>query len=107
MNDRSCPCGTRLDRSSAVRSLILPCLRMFMSIRTMQSLTSDTKICNVCRHLYTKWKKENFEFGTILNRLESDMVDAIWNQNFQTFPHSREKRISKAEICSYQLVIYI
>jgi hypothetical protein len=42
----------------------------------MQSLTSDTKICNVCRHLYTKWKKENFEFVTILNRLESDMVDA-------------------------------
>jgi hypothetical protein len=75
MNDRYCPCGVRLDRSSAVRALKSTCLRMFMSIRTMQPLTSDSKICNLCRHQFSKWKKENPEFGPILARLESDMVD--------------------------------
>ncbi len=75
MSDRYCPCGARLDRSSAVRSLRSSGLRMFMSIRTMMSLTSDSKICNVCRHLYTKWKKENPEFSSFITRLEGDMID--------------------------------
>ena len=51
MDDRFCPCGTRLDRSSATRSLKWPCLRMFLSIRSMKSLANDSKVCNVCRHL--------------------------------------------------------
>ncbi len=75
MNDRYCPCGTRLDRTSAIRPLKSPCLRMFMSIRTMKSLTIDTKICNPCRMEFIKWKKENSEFEMILNRVESDMAD--------------------------------
>jgi hypothetical protein len=45
MSDRYCPCGARLDRSSAVR------------------------------HLYTKWKKENPEFSSFITRLEGDMID--------------------------------
>ncbi len=75
MNDRCCPCGARLDRSSAIRSLKSPGLRMFMSTRTMTSLTSDNKVCNICRHLHTKWKKENPEFSPIITRLEGDMND--------------------------------
>ena len=79
MSDRCCPCGSRLDRSSSVRSLKSSCLRMFISIRTMQSLTSETKMCNACRMQYKKWKKENAEFATILNRLETsiDEINAV------------------------------
>ena len=39
----------------------------------MQSLTGETKLCNACRMQYKKWKKENTEFATILNRLETSM----------------------------------
>ena len=72
MADRCCPCGIRLNRSSATRPLKSPCLRMFMSIRMMKSLTSEMKVCNVCRILYRKWKQENPEFRNILNLLETD-----------------------------------
>ena len=75
MNDRCCPCGIRFDRTSAIRSLKSPCLRMFISIRTMKSLTNETKVCNICRLQYTRWKKENLEFGTILTSLESGLND--------------------------------
>ena len=74
MNDRCCPCGARFDRSSSVRPLRSPSLRMFISIRTLKSLSSDRKVCNVCRHLYDKWKRENLEFSSILDRLENDIV---------------------------------
>ena len=47
---------------------------MFMSIRLMKSLANDSKVCNVCRHLYNKWKNENPEFSSILTRLEHDML---------------------------------
>ena len=73
MSDRCCPCGSRLDRSSSVRSLKLPYLRMVISMRTMQSLTSETKVCNACRMQYKTWKKGNAGFATILNRLETNM----------------------------------
>ena len=75
MTDRCCLCGPRLDRTSGVRSLKLPCLCMFMSIRAMKSLKNDTKICNVCRLQCARWKKANLEFGTILTCLESDIND--------------------------------
>jgi NMD protein affecting ribosome stability and mRNA decay len=75
MDGRCCSCGARLNRISTVRSLNSPCLRMFMSIRTMTSLPSDGKVCNACRHLYHKWKKENPEFSVILTRLEGSMGD--------------------------------
>ena len=74
MDDRCCPCGARLDRSSATRSLKSSCLRMFLSIRSMKSLANDSKVCHVCRHLYNKWKNENSEFSSILTRLEHDMM---------------------------------
>lgn len=75
MSDRFCPCGARLDRSSAVRSLRSPSFRMFMSIRTMKQMTSETKACNVCRLLYYKWKRENPEFGNVVAYLESGESD--------------------------------
>ena len=74
MDGRCYPCGARLDRSSATRTLKSPCLRMFMAIRSMKSLANDSKVCNVCRHLYNKWKNENSEFSSILTRLEHDMM---------------------------------
>ncbi|CAF4765757.1 unnamed protein product, partial [Rotaria magnacalcarata] len=74
MNERCCPCGARLDRSSCVRPLKSPCLRMFMSIRTLISLSNDQKVCNVCRHLYIKWKSENSEFSAMLDHFENDMM---------------------------------
>ena len=39
----------------------------------MQSLTSETKVCNACRMQYKRWKKENAEFATILNQLKTSM----------------------------------
>jgi hypothetical protein len=41
----------------------------------MTSLPSDGKVCNACRLLYRKWKKENPEFSVILTRLEGSMDD--------------------------------
>lgn len=72
MNNRLCPCGARLDRSSTSRSLKSAGLRMFMSMRTMISWTSDTKVCNICRLLYVKWKRENTEFSSFISLLEGE-----------------------------------
>ena len=47
---------------------------MFMSIRTLKAVTNDQKVCNVCRHLYIKWKSENLEFSSMLDHFENDMV---------------------------------
>ena len=82
MSDACCPCGARLDRSSAVRSLRSPCFRMFMSIRTIKHLTSETKACNTCHLLYYKWKRENPEFSssfTYLENGESDVEESDTN----------------------------
>jgi len=75
MSDRCCPCGARLDRSSAVKPLRSPSFRMFMSIRTMKNLSSDTKACNVCRLLYYKWRRENPEFSSVFAYLENGESD--------------------------------
>ena len=72
MNNRLCPCGARLDRSSTTRSLKSTGLRMFMSMRTMISWPSDTKVCNICRLLYVKWKRENLEFSWFISLLEGE-----------------------------------
>ena len=72
MNNRLCPCGARLDRSSTTRSLKSTGLRMFMSMRTMISWPSDTKVCNFCRLLYVKWKRENSEFSWFISLLEGE-----------------------------------
>lgn len=71
MSHRYCPCGIRLDRSSAVRPLQDPLFRMFMSIRSLKPLINFTKACNVCRHLFDKWRKENPEYGGVVNYMES------------------------------------
>ncbi|CAF1651626.1 unnamed protein product [Adineta ricciae] len=72
MSDRSCPCDARLNRSTAVRSLGSPFFRVFMSIRTMKTLKSTTKVCNICRHLYSKWRRENPEFSSMVNIMDGD-----------------------------------
>ena len=71
MSDRFCPCGARLDRSCRVRSLGSPFFRMFMSIRTMEFVTSTTKVCNGCRHSFNKWRRQNPEFTDVLGYMES------------------------------------
>lgn len=71
MSDGYCPCGARLNRSSAVRSLRSPFFRMFMSIRSMKTLTGATKVCNICRHLYNKWRRENLEYSGAFDYMES------------------------------------
>ncbi|CAF4872633.1 unnamed protein product [Rotaria socialis] len=85
MNERCCPCGARLDRSSCVRPLKSPCLRMFMRIRTLKSLSYDQKVCNVCRHLYIKWKSENSEFSAMLDHFENDMLVINDNANSDSY----------------------
>ncbi|CAM4955870.1 unnamed protein product [Rotaria socialis] len=74
MNERCFPCGAHLDCSSCVRPLKSPCLRMFMSIRTLKSLSTDQNVCNVCRHSYIKWKSENSAFSAMLDHFENDIV---------------------------------
>ena len=71
MSDGFCPCDARLNRSCRVRSLGSPFFRMFMSIRTMESLTSSTEVCNSCRHLCNKWRRQNPEFSDVLGYMES------------------------------------
>ena len=91
MNNRLCRCGARLDRSSTTRSLKSTGLRMFMSMRTMISWTSDTKVCNICRLLYVKWKRENSEFSWFISLLEGENdgddagVESGWVSVFQIF----------------------
>jgi hypothetical protein len=38
----------------------------------MISWTSDTKVCNICRLLYVKWKRENSEFFWFISLLEGE-----------------------------------
>ena len=91
MNNRLCRCGARLDRSSTTRSLKSTGLRMFMSMRTMISWTSDTKVCNICRLLYVKGKRENLEFSWFISLLEGEndgdnaRVESGWVSVFQIF----------------------
>ena len=40
----------------------------------MKSLTDDSKVCNVCHHLYNKLKYKNPEFSSILTRSEHYMI---------------------------------
>jgi hypothetical protein len=75
MSDQCCPCGARLSRSTAVRSLTSPCFRMFMSIGTMKSLQNTTKVCNICRHLFYKWRRENPEFKDFFIYMEGRESD--------------------------------
>lgn len=81
MSDRLCPCGARLDRSSTTRSLKCNGMRMFISMRTMTSWPVGTKVCNVCRLSYARWKRENSEFSGFIKLLEGDDPDGNDNEN--------------------------
>ena len=70
-----CSCGPLLYRSSSVRVLKSPCLRLFMPIRTMKIVTSETKNCNSCRTADHNWKSRYPEFGIICTRLEEELVE--------------------------------
>lgn len=74
-----CPCGSRLERVSTAYSLKSPCLRLFLSIKTMQPVSAETKICNPCRVAYYKWKKNNPDFGDVLSRIEQEVSDHVEN----------------------------
>ena len=66
-----CPCGLLLSKSSTVRSSKSSSLQLFISIRTMKSVFSDTKVWNTCRTAYYNWKTSNPEFGDIMSRIEN------------------------------------
>ena len=70
-----CPCGFLLSRSSTVRPLKTPCLRLFMSIRTMKVISPETKVCNTCRTAYYDWKRRCPEFGNIFTRIEEELSE--------------------------------
>jgi hypothetical protein len=70
-----CPCGASFGTCSTVRPSRSPCLRLFMSIKTNKSISSETKVCNACRTAYYTWKKNNPEFENIFLRLEKELSD--------------------------------
>ena len=72
-----CPCGSLLSRTSTVRTLKSPSLRLFISIRTMKSVSSETKVCNACRTAYYGWKSNNAEFGDILSRIDNELLESV------------------------------
>ena len=70
-----CPCGAVLASGTTLRLLKSPCLRLFISIRTMKSVTSDTSVCNACRAAYYRWKNNNPDFGEVFSRVEKELLD--------------------------------
>jgi hypothetical protein len=72
-----CPCGSLLERISSARSLRSPCLRLFVSIKTMQVVSSETKVCESCRGAYYSWKQNNPEFAEILSRVEQEVSNDV------------------------------
>ncbi len=78
-----CPCGAFLTGVSTIRSLKPPCLRLFISIRTMKNISPEDKVCNACRTAYYNWKSNNPEFGNVFSRLEQELsdVEEIINMN--------------------------
>ncbi|CAF1559096.1 unnamed protein product, partial [Rotaria sordida] len=78
-----CPCGALLAGGSTIRSLKPPCLRLFISIRTMKYVSPEEKVCNACRTAYCHWKSNNPEFGCIFSRIEQEVSDAeeVMNMN--------------------------
>ena len=82
-----CPCGKRLERSSVERPLKLPSLRLFLSIRMMEPISTDAKICASCRGLYYDWKRRNSDFDNVLSRIDEDVsyddnVESEVNESF-------------------------
>ena len=82
-----CACGKQLERSSVERPLKLPSLRLFLSIRMMEPISADAKICGSCRGLYYDWKRRNSDFGNVLSRIDEDVsyddsVESEVNKSF-------------------------
>ncbi|CAF4454588.1 unnamed protein product [Rotaria magnacalcarata] len=38
----------------------------------MQSISSETRVCDACRSAYYKWKRQNPDFGDLLSRIEEE-----------------------------------
>jgi hypothetical protein len=78
-----CPCGSVVAEGSSARSLKSPCLRLFMSIRTMKCVSPEDKVCNACRGAYYTWKNKNSEFNNIFSRIEQELsdVEGVINTN--------------------------
>ena len=70
-----CPCGSVVAGGSAERTLKCSTVRSFISIRTMQSISPEAKVCNTCRGAYYTWKNNNPEFGDIFSRVEQESSD--------------------------------
>ncbi len=79
-----CPCGSLLNSVSSARSLRLPCLRLFISIKTMKVVTRETKVCDSCRAAYYVWKKNNSEFGGILSRVEKESLVDVESDAYES-----------------------
>ena len=75
MPHQYCRCGALLPSGATIRSLKSPCLRLFMSIRTMKPVATETKVGSNCRTLYYTWKNNNPEFGDIFSRVERELSD--------------------------------
>ncbi len=75
MNDRYYPYGICLDDSSTVQPLKSACFRMSISITIMRSVTSDPKVCRMCRLQFNKWIMEHSGFETTVARLDSNLID--------------------------------
>ncbi len=48
-----------------------------MSIKTMQVVSSETKVCESCRGAYYSWKKKNPEFSEILSQIEQEVSNDV------------------------------
>lgn len=78
-----CPCGYRFDRVSDGRACRSLHLRLFMSIRTMENVSSDSKICGSCRGNYYTWKKKNPELEQVLSRIDGEESEVCPNEDFE------------------------
>ena len=70
-----CPCGSVVTEGAAGKSLKSPCLRLFISIRTMKSISPEAKVCNSCRGAYYTWRNSNSEFNNIFFLVEQELSD--------------------------------
>lgn len=65
-----CPCGSRLDRLSNSRPCNSISLRIFVSIRTMGEVSSDSRVCGSCRGQFYSWKDKNPDLEGLLFSLD-------------------------------------
>ena len=46
---------------------------MFLSVRTLEVVPEDAKVCNSCRSAYYQWRRKTPEYDEILTRLNGEM----------------------------------